>query len=68
MKSMINIEGMVCENCKNSVEQALLKIDGVRCAEVNLEKNYALVEYDDSRASVAEMSAAIDEMGFKCTL
>lgn len=64
MKSMINVDGMVCENCKASVEKSLLKLDGVRTAEVNLEKKYVLVDYDDSRASIEKMCEVIDDIGF----
>ncbi len=44
-KKIVHIEGMHCENCKNSVERHVNKIDGASC-EVDLKKNLAVVSYD----------------------
>ncbi|MDD2979900.1 MAG: heavy metal-associated domain-containing protein [Hespellia sp.] len=44
-EKIIHIEGMHCENCKNSVERQINKIDGA-VANVNLKKNIAVVSLD----------------------
>ena len=44
-KKIVHIEGMHCENCRNSVERHVNKIEGASC-EVDLKKNIALVSYD----------------------
>lgn len=44
-KKIVTIEGMHCENCKNSVERHVNKIEGAVC-EVNLKKHQAVVSYD----------------------
>lgn len=44
-KKIVHIDGMHCENCKNSVERHVNKIDGAAC-EVDLKKNIAVVSYD----------------------
>ena len=44
-KKIVHIDGMHCENCKNSVERHVNKIDGAAC-EVNLKQNLAVVSYD----------------------
>lgn len=44
-KKIVHIDGMHCENCKNSVERHVNKIDGAAC-EVDLKKNLAVVTYD----------------------
>ncbi|MBQ9044960.1 MAG: heavy-metal-associated domain-containing protein [Oscillospiraceae bacterium] len=44
-KKIVHIEGMHCENCKNSVERHVNKIEGAAC-EVDLKKNQAVVSYD----------------------
>ena len=41
----MHIEGMHCENCKNSVERSVNKIDGAACR-VDLKRNLAEVSYD----------------------
>jgi copper chaperone len=55
---IIRIEGMHCENCKNTVEKYINQIDGAS-AQVNLKKNIAVVQLDrpvedtDLRTAVA---------------
>ena len=44
-KKIVHIEGMHCENCKNSVERNVNKIEGASCR-VDLKKNLAVVSYD----------------------
>lgn len=44
-KKIVHIEGMHCENCKNSVERSVNKIDGAACR-VDLKRNLAEVSYD----------------------
>ena len=34
----INVEGMSCDHCRNAVESALAKLNGVTSAEVDLDK------------------------------
>ncbi len=41
-KKIVHIEGMHCENCKNSVERQINHLDGA-AATVNLAKNEAIV-------------------------
>ena len=42
---VFRIEGMHCENCKNSVERHVNKMDGASCV-VDLKKKLAVVSYD----------------------
>ena len=44
-KKIVSIEGMHCENCKNSIERAVNRIEGASCT-VDLKKNIAIVSYD----------------------
>ena len=40
---IVSIEGMHCENCKNSIEHQINRIDGASC-EVNLKKKTAVIK------------------------
>ena len=42
---IVSIEGMHCENCKNSIEHQINRIDGASC-EVNLKKKTAVIKLD----------------------
>ena len=42
---LVTIEGMHCDNCKNSIEHQINRIDGAAC-EVNLKKKTAAIQLD----------------------
>ena len=42
---IVTIDGMHCENCKNSMEHQINRIDGASC-EVNLKKKIATIQMD----------------------
>lgn len=44
-KKIVHIEGMHCENCKNSVERSVNRIDGAACR-VDLKRKLAEISYD----------------------
>jgi len=44
---LVTIEGMHCDNCKNSIEHQINRIDGAAC-EVNLKKKTAAIQLDKS--------------------
>jgi copper chaperone CopZ len=48
MNTVINIEGMHCDHCRQSVMQALMAIPGVEKAEVSLETRKAVITHDGS--------------------
>ena len=50
INKVIKVDGMSCEHCKNTIESALAKINGVRTAEVDLDKNEVRVDYNDELA------------------
>lgn len=62
-EKIIYIEGMHCENCKNSVEKHLNAIDGV-VAKVNLRKKRAVVSMDRGIAD-EELREAVEKADFK---
>ena len=44
----INVEGMMCKNCKAHVEKACSMVDGVKSAEASLENKNVVVSYEGS--------------------
>lgn len=63
--AQIKVKGMTCGACAVSVKKALLKTEGVKSAEVSLEKQLATVVYDDSRVSDQQLREAINSAGFQ---
>ncbi len=64
-RKIITIEGMHCENCKNSVERQLNRIDGA-VAKVDLKKNIAVVSMSRPIGD-EELTAAVERADFKVT-
>ncbi len=64
-KKIVHIEGMHCENCKNSVERQINHLDGA-AATVNLAKNEAVVSMT-RMVSDDELRQAVAMADFKAT-
>ena len=64
-EKVVSIEGMHCDNCKNSVEKQLNRIDGAVAA-VNLRKKTAVVSMS-RMVSDEELKAAVEKAGFTVT-
>ena len=61
----LGISGMTCGGCVRSVSNVLKALDGVVKAEVSLEKNNALVEYDPGKVQVEQLRRSVEEAGFE---
>ncbi len=55
---------MTCQGCVRSVQMKLSKVPGVASARVELAAGKAAVEYDDTRANVEQMIAAVEQIGY----
>lgn len=65
---IINIEGMTCGGCVDSVHTATADIDGLDNISIELADNLATVTFDDSKTSAEKIAAAIDDAGFDATI
>ena len=66
-KQALDIEGMHCASCAQSVERALASLAGVKEAHVNLLANQALIEHDGS-ATADQLIEAVRNAGFDAAL
>ncbi len=64
-KIALKIDGMMCPACPPKVAQALKQVEGVKAAEVSLDKKQAIVCFDSSKTSVAKLIAAVGKTDFK---
>lgn len=60
----LKIEGMSCGHCVRHVKDALVKLDGVVSAEVDLDSKTAILEASDEISDEA-IKTAVDEAGYK---
>lgn len=67
MESTLNIEGMTCGHCVESVTKALEGLAGVSEVAVILEEKSAELSYDESKVGLSEMIKAVEEAGFTVT-
>lgn len=61
---IINVDGMTCAKCVDSVHGATVGMDGVMSIAVDLEDNLATVTFDDSKTSAEAIATAINDAGF----
>lgn len=62
----LNIEGMTCDHCVNSVTNAVKEVPGVKDAKVSLEGKSAEIQGDG--IDVQKVLAAIEEEGYTATV
>lgn len=61
----IKVEGMSCEHCEMRVKKAVEAIEGVSKAEVSLQNKQVVLEYDEGKANLEKVKAAIKEAGYE---
>jgi copper chaperone len=66
-KTTLKIEGMSCGHCAMSVSQALKGIEGVKEANVSLEKQEVEIEFKKAKIDDGFLIATIEKAGYKAT-
>jgi copper chaperone len=61
----LNVQGMTCNHCVQTIKGALEKIDGVENVAVALEKGEVRVKYDSALAKVDQFKRVIVESGYE---
>lgn len=64
----LEVDNMTCVSCPYIVDMALERIPGVTAVQVSYEDKTATVTFDDTRASVAELTQATHNAGFPSQL
>jgi len=59
----LTIQGMNCGHCVKAVQSAIASVAGATAREVKV--GSALVEFDEAKTSLEQISKAIEEEGFK---
>ncbi len=62
------VEGMTCGGCVFGVRRVLTRLAGVSKVDVTYEQSRAVVAYDPSVVTVAQMVAAIKTLGYTATV
>jgi Cu+-exporting ATPase len=64
----LNIEGMHCSSCAKIIENKLIKVAGVKDANVNFAAEKAQVLFDSSKTTVEDLLKAVSSAGYKAIL
>ena len=64
-KISLQVKGMSCEHCVQSVTQALEALDGISKVKVRLKRARADVQYDPDRVTPDAMIEAITNAGYE---
>jgi copper chaperone CopZ len=62
--AIIRIDGMHCHRCELAIRKAISAKTGVHEVEVDFNSRQASVLYDPTNVKVAELMAAVDEVGY----
>src|SRR5215210_3292446 len=63
----LDVGGMTCASCVGRIEKALLKLDGVADARVNLATEVASITYDPVRVELSDLTGAVVKAGYTST-
>jgi Cu+-exporting ATPase len=63
-KSHIDIQGMSCANCSQTITDAVESVDGVSEVNINFATDEGSVEYDPDDVSLGEIFDAIEDAGY----
>ncbi|USZ70110.1 heavy metal translocating P-type ATPase (plasmid) [Halorussus salilacus] len=63
-RSQINIQGMSCANCSQTIADAVRSLDGVSDANINFATDEGSVEYDPDEISLGRIFDAIEDAGY----
>lgn len=62
--AIINVEGMTCMSCVNTIKGGISTAPGVKSIEVSLSEKKAFIQYDPTLTNEESLAAQIEDMGF----
>jgi len=63
----LQVTGMHCGSCENSITTTLEAMDGVITAKASVDKGMARVKFDPAKVSPEDFKAAIEDKGYEVT-
>lgn len=61
----LNVTGMTCTGCENTIESALTKLDGVESAEALYTKAITTVSFDSTKVDRDLLTQTINNLGYQ---
>lgn len=66
--TILNINGMTCMGCANSIKNVVEKVSGVSGADVSLENKQVKIQYDPEKTNINQFKEAIVGTGFEINI
>ena len=63
--TILNINGMTCMGCVNSIKNVIEEISGVSSTDVSLENKQVKIQYDPEKTNINQFKEAIVGAGFE---
>ena len=63
--STLNVEGMSCSHCEDSVKKSVGALNGVEKVIVDLNSKKVTIEYDFERVSIQTIKDTIEDQGYE---
>ena len=64
-KKTVPIEGMHCASCAQAIDKSIKKLDGIESSNVSYASKEALVEFDEKKVNMDDISKAVESAGYK---
>lgn len=64
----LSVPGMYCESCPYIIKKAISAIKGVKLVEATLEDRSATVTFEDTVASIEEITQATKDVGYESSV
>ena len=65
MNKILNVDGITCEHCVDTIKEAVGILDGVFSVDVNIEKKQVDVKFNEKMAKLVDLIHEIEEVGFE---
>ena len=65
MNTTLNVPGISCAHCKNTIEGAIGQLDGVETVEVDIDGRTVAIDFDGAAVTLPDIVAALDEAGYE---
>ncbi len=62
--TILQVEGMSCNHCVNSIKNAIGALKGVESVEVDLEQKKVTVNYNEGLVSIQTIKETIEDQGY----
>lgn len=66
--TILNINGMTCMGCVNSIKNVVEKVSGVSSADVSLENKQVKIQYDPEKTNINRFKEVIVGAGFEINI